>query len=827
MRRIIRQLIVLLLAANSAYAAEGWDGTSVRECENFNSDWLFTLGDSPEFREPSFDDSEWRELTLPHDWSIESEYTPDFPTGKNNGFFTEGLGWYRKSFTVAKEDRNCQFVIQFDGVFMNSEVWINGRYLGRRPFGYSTFRYDLTDALKFGGENTIAVRVDNSNPGADRWYHGSGIYRDVHLLKTNYVHFKHNGGVFVKTPVAESSMAVVDVDYDILGTFFTDEEISLFKRNGWVRTESRWRNEPRDHDCIIRSIVYDAEGNEVARTEENHTIKNYDVDYRASQKVTIQTPKRWSAETPYLYTLKSEIEFDGRVLDDVVTKFGVRKIEYLPSAGMFVNGEETKLYGVCLHHEAGSLGAAVPEKSLRYRLEKLKEMGCNALRTAHNPFSPTFYKLCDELGFYVMDEAFDEWTTGWAVNWTENPTGKAMNGYNHLYEQWWRTDLADMIKRDRNHPSVIIYGIGNEIPDYRHLPSAGDKAEQMVALCHEVDPTRYVTTGDNGVKRSMMHGVTEHLDIIGVNYIERDYGEDVLFDGLYEEYPDRLMFGSEVSKELFYFLAVRDKPYVIGSFIWTGVDYLGETKDVNLRGWNTSLLDLTLQKKADGALFEVCWSEEPKSFITTSLDSASAPPTKEVFSEAGEQIVIATERLFTWNRTAGEKIFVIVYSNCDEIELKVNGKSLGRKSVDPDKYYAEFETTYKSGRVEAIGYNGGKKVSYDKLFSTGAPTQIVAKSVWGDLKRDGEDVAIIEVEVADKSGRRVPESKSLVNVTVEGGARLLGVDSANLYYKGLFTASEREATNGTLLVTIQSTGEDLPTKVTLTSDGLKSKILEL
>ncbi len=825
MKRISLLLILLSLSLQSLNAQ--WRETAVRATENFNHDWLFTLGDAPEYRDPSFDDSSWRKLSLPHDWSIESEYTPDFPTGKNNGFFKEGLGWYRKSFTVAKEDINKQFVIQFDGVFMNSEVWINGRYLGRRPFGYSTFRYDLTDALKFGDENIIAVRVDNSNPGADRWYHGSGIYRDVHLLKTNYVHFKHNGGVFVKTPVAEADRAEVEVDYEILGTFFTPQEIKLFKRNGWMRNESRWRNEPRDHDCTIRSIIYDDKGREVARTEEQHNIRNYDIEFKATQKITFDNPTRWSADTPHLYTLRSEIEYDGKILDDVVTPLGVRKIEYIAGEGMFVNGEPTKLYGVCLHHEAGSLGAAVPEQSLRYRLEKLKEMGCNALRTAHNPFSPTFYKLCDQLGFYVMDEAFDEWTTGWAVNWTENPTGKALNGYNHLYEQWWRTDLEDMIKRDRNHPSVIMYGIGNEIPDYRHFPSSGDRAKEMVELSHRTDPTRYVTTGDNGAKRSIKHGVTQHLDIIGVNYVERDYGQEVLFDGLIEEFPDRLTFGSEVSKELFYFLAVRDKPHVIGSFIWTGVDYLGETKDVNLRGWNTSLLDLTLNKKAEGALFEVCWSKEPKSFITTSLKPASAPPHKEVLSDAGEQIVIQEEKLFTWNRTKGEQVYVIVYSNCDEVELKINGRSQGKRAVDPDTYYAEFETTYKPGKVEAIGYRAGKKVSYDILQSTGAPAKIQAKSVWGAIKRNAEDVAIIEVEITDKAGLRVPEATNSIKVDVQGGARLLGVDSPNLYYKGLFTASEREAMNGTLLITIQSNGEDLPTSVTLTSEGLTPCLLEL
>lgn len=799
----------------------------VRSEECFNSDWFFTLGDNPDYREAEFDDSSWRVLDVPHDWSIEGEYTPDFPTGKNNGFFPEGLGWYRKHFTVSKEDVNKQFVVQFDGVYMNSEVWINGRYLGRRPFGYSTFWYDLTDALHFGEDNVLAVRVDNSNPGADRWYHGSGIYRDVHLLKTNYVHFKHNGGVFVKTPVAEDAMAVVEVDYEILGTFFTDAEIPMYKRNGWSRYEGKWKNDPKEHLCKIRSTVYDSEGREVAEIESEHSIYNYDIDYKASQKVSFENPCRWSADSPYLYTLKSEIEYEGRILDDVVTEFGVRNLEFRKDEGLFVNGVETKLYGVCLHHDAGSLGAAVPEKSLRYRLEKLKDMGCNALRTAHNPFSPTFYKLCDEMGFYVMDESFDEWTCGWGVNWTENPTGKAMNGYNHLYEQWWRTDLGDMIKRDRNHPCVIMYGIGNEIPDFRHYNSAGDRAKEMVELCRRLDPTRCITTGDNGVKRSMLHGVTDHLDIIGVNYIERDYGQEALYDGLHQDRPDVLTFGSEVSKELFYFLAVRDRPYVIGSFIWTGIDYLGETKDVNRRGWNTSLLDLTLNKRADGVLFEVCWCKEPKTFITTSRYSALTPPKKETFSEAGEQIITEVEKLFTWNYDKGEKVYLIVYSNCEEVELKINGRSLGKRPVDRSTYYAEFETTYKEGKVEAIGYNGGIKVSSNILKTTDKPFQILAKSYFGELKRDGKDVAIIEVDIADKDGLTVPEATNLVKVEVSGGAKLLGVDSPNLFYKGLFTASEREAMNGKLMVTVQSNGKDEPAVISLTSKGLKSVKLDL
>ncbi|MFR9662040.1 MAG: sugar-binding domain-containing protein, partial [Rikenellaceae bacterium] len=591
LKRTLLSLVALLACAYASAAS--FNETEVRLTQNFNKDWRFSLSDNPDYRNPEFKDSKWRALDLPHDWSIESEYTPDFPAGKNNGFFSEGLGWYRKSFSLPADLSKKQFVIQFDGVYMNSEVWINGRYLGRRPYGYATFRYDLTAYLNFGEDktNVIAVRVDNSNPGGDRWYHGSGIYRDVHLYITNYVHFKHDGGVYITTPMAEKELAVVNVEYELFGSFFDDKEINTYKRNGWSRAETKWKNEPKPHDCIIRSIVYDYEGNEVGRTEQNHIIKNYEMDYKASMQVPVAKPNRWSDKNPYLYYMKSQIEYKGKILDDVVTRFGIRKVELRPTKGLYVNEEMVKLKGVCLHHDAGALGAAVPDKSWVYRLNKLKEMGCNSIRTSHNPASPAFLALCDSLGFYVKDETVDEWTCGWAVNWTENPTGKSMNGYQHLFNQWAETDIREQIRRDRNHPSVIIYTLGNEIPDYRHYAKSEKTIAKLVSYCKEEDPTRPVCLGDNSYMTTSKFGVIDHLDLLGFNYIERDQGE-AMYDNVYAQNPDKLTLGSETSSETMYFLEVRDNDYVIGQYIWTGIDYLGEVKKLGQRGWNTSLLDL-------------------------------------------------------------------------------------------------------------------------------------------------------------------------------------------------------------------------------------------
>ena len=379
--------------------------TSVRTKEKFNTNWKFDQSDNPIYRSIGFNDKNWRTLNLPHDFSIEGAFSADNPSGGNNGYFPIGIGWYRKTFSVADSLKDRKTIIQFDGIYMNSEVWINDHFLGRYPYGYTTFQYDLTEYLNYGdtATNVIAVRVDNSIPKSTRWYNGSGIYRNVHLITTNYAHFKNYDGIFITTPVAEKEEAVVNIDYKVMGNVFSKEQLETFRKNKWDRK--------RDENlCIVRSIIYDAKGNEVARTEEEKIFVSFSRNVEYNQKVLVANPIRWSAENPYLYTLKSEIELEGSIVDDQVTTFGIRKLEYIPHKGMFVNGDPVKLKGVCLHHDGGCVGAAVPDKIWHYRLSKLKAMGCNALRTAHNPFAPEFYDMADSMGFYVMDEALDEWT---------------------------------------------------------------------------------------------------------------------------------------------------------------------------------------------------------------------------------------------------------------------------------------------------------------------------------------------------------------------------------------------------------------------------------
>jgi beta-galactosidase len=792
-------LFFIVITLNELYA-QVHPETSVRQKLKFNSDWKFQLADQKEFSKPEFDDNNWRNLNLPHDWSIEGAF--DESTGGTNGYLPCGIGWYRKSFTIPVSMKDKDIVIQFDGVYMNSDVWINGTFLGHYPYGYSTFQYDLTEFLKTGeGEvNVITVRVDHSLQPSTRWYNGSGIYRNVWLLATNYAHFHNYKGVYITTPEVSKDKALVNVNYEMAVNFFSLEDKAEWQKDIWnPKTKTR--------TCILRSTILDKKGNVIAKTETTQELKNFDNCYKFSHQIKVDNPKLWSANSPDMYYLKSEIECDGKVLDDQMTPFGIRKLEYIADKGMFVNGKSEKLKGVCLHHDGGSFGAAVPIEVWHYRLQKLKAMGCNAIRPSHCPFDPEFYNLCDTMGFYILDEAFDEWMRGFPWNFTENNRGKAWYGYHLYFNQWHETDLKAMIWRDRNHPSVVMYSIGNEIPDQMN-PHGAELAKELVDICHAEDPTRPVTSACDKSSIANQNGFMDALDISGYNYIDRDH-QDKMYQPEYAKRPGKLCLGTETYHTTHNFLGYRDFDYAIGEFVWSGFDYLGESGKYPRRGWDAGIIDIAGNERPEYYLRKSYWSKEP--VVRIAVKTSDKPET-EWYPRICES---------SWNFTANDSLPVYVYTNCDEAELVLNNKSLGRKKVDKDLYYALWNVKYIPGIIKAIGYRNNKKVSEHILKTAGKPVQIMVKPTKTTLEANGEDLTLLEVSLLDLKGGLVQNDDQEITVNVSGEAKLEGIDSGDLYYTGLFKTNKRKTDHGRLLVTIKSTSNSGNVVVDFTSTNIK------
>jgi beta-galactosidase len=508
----------------------------------FDGGWQFHLGDVPGAEAAGFDSAGWRTLDLPHDWGIEGPFDAKWASGQ--AYLPGGIGWYRKAFDVEDVLAGERVVLRFDGVYEKSQVWVNGQEAGGRPFGYSTFWLDITPYLRAKG-NVVAVRVDHSEFADSRWYTGSGIFRHVFLMKEPALHVEENGGVFVWT------------------------------EGGKYRTTVRVRNDSgADAEMVVVNSVRDSAGWEVARTEQASSVKRGTMRELTADG-DARSPVRWSVEHPVMYALRTEVKVGGRVVDAVTTPFGFRDVKFTPDKGLFVNGESVKMKGVCLHEDAGVLGAAVPVEVWERRLRILKELGCNAIRTSHNPPAPEFLDLCDRLGFLVMDEAFDEWDRG-KKKWVDGWNGKkfSTDGYHEFFEAWADRDLRDMVRRDRNHPSIIMWSIGNEI-DYPNDPYAPNDphllgvAQRLVQDVRVVDTTRPVTAACAAIRTNLFFPA---LDIVGYNYQEQLYAEDHAKD------PSRIMYGSENKTDGGAWAAVRDNEFISGQFLWTGIDYLGEAR---------------------------------------------------------------------------------------------------------------------------------------------------------------------------------------------------------------------------------------------------------
>jgi beta-galactosidase len=711
--------------------------------------WKFSRSDEAGYREAGFNDAAWRAVDLPHDWSIELPF--DQTLASCTAFLPCGIGWYRKTLTVPPEAQGKTITLRFDGVANHSTVYCNGRQVGERPYSYSSFTCDLTGALKFGGENVIAVRVNHEQYADSRWYVGSGIYRNVFLNVMDPMHVEANG-TFVTTPQVTAEAADVSVQTTV-------------KNDG---------TQPAAITLVTRIVA--ADGQTVASIEQNDTVP------AAGQKVIngagkIARPALWGPGHPTLYTVQTQVKKGAQVVDQYATPFGVRTFKFDPAKGFSLNGEPMKLKGVCLHHDAGALGAAVPIQVWQRRFKTLQEGGVNAIRCSHNPPAPEFLDLCDAMGFLVMDEAFDEWTGGkhkWIVGHNVGTAGT--DGYHSDFDKWADIDITDMVVRDRNHPSIIMWSIGNEV-DYTNdpfppnSPALPPVAERLIKDVKAVDTTRPVTAACAFPATNLYKSL---LDIEGYNYMERLYAGD------HAANPARVIYGSENSHALNTWQAVAQNDYIAGQFLWTGIDYLGEAGTWPAHASSAGMLDLAGLPKNQYYFRKSLWAEAPFVYLSTSGVGGGG-------------------RGRGRGATGGT---IYGYTNCDTVELFRGEQSLGRQTPlagTPVTWPASLD----GGSVKAVGKKGNATVNFELVKPEAAARLVLLPDV-KSLRADGRDWAQIELQVADRNGTLVANAPSQVACTVTGPARIRGIESGDIRTTEPYSATTRTTYQGRLMIYVQS-----------------------
>jgi beta-galactosidase len=797
MSRAIAPFHVLLLAASLGY------GQPARERWNFDDGWRFRLGDAKQGEAPALNDKDWRQVDLPHDWSIEGPYSPNNASG--TGFLPGGIAWYRKSFTLPASVRGRKVSVRFDGVYRDSDVWINGQHLGHRPYGYSTFEYDLTPHLRFADSpNLLAVRVDRSVIADSRWYPGSGIYRHVWLNVTGPVHVA-SWGTYITTPEAQPAEALVSIETKVMNESAAEAKVSLV------------------------TTVLDAGGKEVATARGEEPVSRGG-NRTFAQQVAVPQPNLWSPEQPYLYAAVSRVYLDGRLVDEERTPFGIRRFYFSPDRGLILNGEPVKMKGVCIHHDLGALGAAFFEEALERRLKRLKEIGVNAIRCSHNPMAPEWYDLCDRMGFLVMDEAFDEWIGGkrkWAEGWNVGVAGR--RGYHETFEEWGVRDAQDMVLRDRNHPSILMWSIGNEI-DYPDDPFTHPKgrdgvkpdslsanlmpgiARRLIAAVKQLDTTRPVTMALADINASNATGVADMLDVVGYNYLEQFYDRD------HGANPNRVIYGSENSRSLEAWRPVALNDWVGGQFLWTGIDFIGEARKFPTHGSSAGLLDIQGFWKRDAYLRQALWSARPMIYAAAWGAGADESRIAEWPKNLGRTPLV--ER-WDWTGDPRKNIPVEIYTNCDSVELLLNGRSLGEKQVADRLLPALiWAVPNEPGSVEAVGKKGGSVAARFQLKSIGKAERIELSPDLSVLKSGGRQVSTVEVQAVDGAGNRVPDAGQTITVEVRGAGRLVALDNSDLTDTTTVQSKERKLYQGRAVAVVRSGAQ--PGKVTLrtTAPGL-------
>jgi beta-galactosidase len=784
----------------------------------FDDGWRFARGDTSGAQAPEFHDQAWSQVDVPHDWSIAGPYSETEPTGGSGGYLPTGVGWYRKQFALPASAAGRRVAVQFDGVYQRSEVWINGQPLGMRPYGYISFAYDLTPHIRFGGEpNVFAVRVDNSLQPNSRWYSGSGIYRHVWLVQTDHVHITQ-WGVAVRTSAVSKTSATVEI-------------------NTRVANETA-----HSRSCTLRMVIHAPNGSEVKSAEIEASVPRSGL-HTFVHRLRIDRPELWSLESPALYSLRTNLASNGEALDTETTAFGVRDARFDADRGFLLNGERIKLNGVCLHHDGGAVGAAVPERLWERRLELLKDMGCNAIRTSHNPPAPEFLDLCDRMGIVVMGEAFDEW---------RQPKAQTPQyGYRKYFDEWAARDISDMIERDGNHPCVVIWSAGNEVPDQTD-PKGPQTLQGLLDVFHAKDPTRLVTVGcDNIVAepKAAPPEFLEKLDVVGYNYVDRWRDRREKFYSIdRHDYPKRRFIGTESSamggvrgtyefgdeapvfgertdnrriavEQLQKFVQTYD--YVAGDFMWTGIDYLGEARWPN--------------KLAVSGVIDTCGF--PKDGFYFYQSQWTTKPVLHLFPH------------WNWKGKEGEVITVTCYTNCETVELFLNGKTLGVKGYAfprpgmietwptyPTRAKAlqttadlhlTWDVPYAPGTLKAVGTRNGQVISTIEVSTTGDEAAIRLSVDRSRIHASRGDVAHVKVEVVDRHGRLVPTAENDIAFDLKGNGKIIGVDNGRPDSHESYQAHRRKTFNGLALALLQSVGRSGSMTLTASSQHLDAAQIEV
>jgi beta-galactosidase len=791
-------LLTAMLIAINSFAQQ------TRQKLDFDKSWRFNIGAVENGEKATLNDSKWRALNLPHDWSIEGQFSKDNPASPEGGALPGGIGWYRKTFTVPAASKGKLIYIDFDGVYQKSDVWINGHHLGFRPNGYISFRYELTPYLNFGGSNVIAVKVDNSVQPNSRWYSGSGIYRHVWLETTN------------KTAI------------DQWGTYVTTSDIS--SSSATLNVQIQLHNDKAADQLLIQTKLYDAAGKFVSVTGHATTVEENKTEaLTVTNTLTVKSPVLWSVENPYLYKAVTQLIEGKKVIDEYTTTVGIRYFNFDADKGFSLNGKPMKILGVCDHHDLGSLGAAVNNRALERQLQILKAMGCNGIRTSHNPPAPELLDLCDKMGFIVMDEAFDCW------EWK-----KATYDYHLFFKEWHKRDLEDQVKRDRNHPSIMIWSIGNEIPQQADS-SALRIAPELAAIVHSLDKTRPITTANDRPDTTNKIIKSGAIDLIGYNYHEFAYAK------FHDRYPGKKFIATETTSGLetrgYYEMpsdSIRvwptsyDKPFVregnnvsaydntrppwgsthemtwkvmkkydflSGMFIWTGFDYLGEPTPYSWpsRSSYFGIIDLAGFPKDVYYMYQSEWTNKP---------------VLHIFPH--------------WNWQPGKMIDIwAYYNNADEVELYLNGKSLGIQKKTGEDLHVMWRVKFEPGTLKAVSRKNGKTVLTREIHTAGAPAKIELIADRSQIKADGKDLSFITVKILDKDGNVVPDADNKVNFKINGEGFIASVDNGDPVSHDPFKADYRKAFHGLALAIVQAKEKAGVITFTASADGLQSKTLVL